>query len=446
MNELIGIPTIDEAEIITLSEMEDFIARHQINIIHLPTAYRKRYIVDAELRAIDELIDNDIINRLLAPKGYTPCCRTIFPFNLFRAELLKSLKYPELSYRKYCDNQLNKLEQKTNRAFIGLPIHKKVTISHSQLSQFRSGLTFGQMVNLMVYAIHLFIKRGIIDSRQVIHGVDSAELPAVCNPRPLATIEVKGKKVRIYGDLDADCGKRRNKRDKSEYFVGYRIHSLTAINSKTGHSYPIISLIAPGNHHDNLLLPPLVKLGKAIGLDLKVITADEAYTDVEQNEAMKREYDVTVVSTSKEKVKLPDYVDEKTKSVYMNKWCETPMSYLGITDEGNHEFKCNDELGSCLHDINCPKYREIPIDAGNFGQIPDNVNGVKKVKDLRKNVERPFNLLKHRDGLEPVRVKSQHGLMAVSTFVNIVNLLLEIVATRKTERKESNQLKLKLAA
>jgi len=35
--------------------------------------------------------------------------------------LLKSLKYPELSYRKYCSAQLSHLERKTNRAFVGLP-------------------------------------------------------------------------------------------------------------------------------------------------------------------------------------------------------------------------------------------------------------------------------------------------------------------------------------
>ena len=36
------------------------------------------------------------------------------------------------------------------------------------------------------------------------------------------------------------------KRDKSVYVVGYRMHTLTAINAKTGHSFPLISLLAPG--------------------------------------------------------------------------------------------------------------------------------------------------------------------------------------------------------
>ena len=115
-------------------------------------------------------------------------------------------------------------------------------------------------------------------------------------------------------------------------------------------------------------------------------------------------------------------------------------------DEGGHEFKCNAEPGECIHDATCDKYREIPVDAGIFGQIPDQVSGVENVKNIRKHIERPFNLLKHREGLEPLRVRSQHGLMAVATFSTMANLLLEIVATRKTERKENPQQRLKLVA
>jgi hypothetical protein len=354
---------------------------------------------------------------------------------MLRAELLKSLKYAELSYRKYCAAQLNNLEQKTNRAFVGLPLHKKLCISHSQLSQFRAGLSFSQLVNLLVYIIHLFLKSGRLGSKFAVHGADSAELPAICNPTPLATIEIGKKKVRIYSELDADCGTRRKKRDKSEYFVGYRLHSLTAINPQTGHSYPLISLIAPGNHHDSLFLVQLIQLGQAIGLELKVVIADEAYGDAADHEAIRREHGVSVITPPKENVKLPEHVDKETQEVYLNKWCETPMTYLGKTDEGRHEFKCNASPDECIHYPTCHKQREIPTDSGIFGQIPAQVEGVAEANNLRKNIERPFNLLKHRDGLEPVRVRSQHRLMAVATFANMANLLLEIVATRKRRYK-----------
>jgi hypothetical protein len=448
LHELTGTPAIGESPIMTLDDMKRFIADNNSNILPFVAPSRKKYLMDRELKAIDKLLDNSIIDKLLAAKGYTPCMRNIFPHHLLRAELLKSLKFPELSYRKYCPTQLNKLEQKTNRAFVGLPLHKKLSISDSQLCQFRTGLTFSQMVNIMVYIIHLFEESGRLDSKFVVHGTDSSELPAVCNPRPLATIDIEDKKVRIYADLNADCGTRRNKRDKSKYFVGYRIHSLTAINPQTGHSYPIISLIAPGNHHDNLFLKQLIQLGKAIGVDLRVVTADEAYGDREQNKEIQTEHKVTVIAPPSKKVKLPEHVEKEASAVYMDRWREVPMKYLGKTDEGEHEFKCNAASEECIHHHTCDKYRQIAVDSGMFGQIPALINGVKEVENLRKNIERPFNLLKHREGLEPVRVRSQHGLMAIATFANMANLLLEIVGTRKTKRKENryHQLELEWAA
>jgi len=145
------------------------------------------------------------------------------------------------------------------------------------------------MVNLISYIIYALIQSGKIRGFVSICGVDSSELPACCNPVPLATVNIGNKKVRIYSDLDADCGKRRKKRDKSEYFVGYRLHTLVAINPETQENYPLISLVAPGNHHDKLFLPQLLSLATAIGLDMKLITADEAYADVEQNEAIQTE-------------------------------------------------------------------------------------------------------------------------------------------------------------
>ena len=385
MSELTGVHAISE-DIMTLSQMEELIEEINGKIFRLPLPLRRRYMKNPELSAIDELLDDAVINRIIAPSGYTPSMREVHPSNMLRAELLKSLKYAEFSYRKFCGIQINDMERKENRTFAGLPLHKKIKIDHSRLSQFRSGLIFSQKVNLMVYIIHLFMKSGRLDSRNVAYGVDSTELAALCNPFPIATVEVFGKKVRIYSDLDADCGKRRRKRDKSEYFVGYRLHSITAINTLTGESYPLIFQLAPGNHHDKLFMPQLIALGKAIGLDLKVITADEAYGDALQNEEIKKEYGVTVVTPLSAKVKVPEYVDEDTKSVFKDKWCEAPMRYLGKDQGGGHEFGCGAEVHECIHMPGCSRHREIPVDSGLFGQIPDQVEGIETVRALRKNM------------------------------------------------------------
>jgi len=52
-------------------------------------------------------------------------------------------------------------------------------------------------------------------------------------------------------------------------------------------------------------------------------------------------------------------------------------------------------------------------------------------------MERAYNLLKHREGPEPLRVKSRHSVMAAATFAQMATLLLEIVGTRKTSQEEA---------
>ena len=105
-------------------------------------------------------------------------------------------KLPNLSRKKYIkDNELTAIDE------------LKVKINHSQLSQFRSSLTFRQMVNIMVYIIHLFLKTGKINNSGSIYSIDSSELPAVCNPKPLATIEIGDKKVRILQTLKLTVGR-----------------------------------------------------------------------------------------------------------------------------------------------------------------------------------------------------------------------------------------------
>jgi hypothetical protein len=281
--DLLGVETQSPGRgIIKLEEMGRFIDKVNNNkrIVPLDIYGDKRsstYIADEELGFIDGLIDNDVINCLLAYDGYSPAMRDIFPANFLRAELLKAIKYPEISYRKFCTEEYLGLDRKQNRVFIGLPLHKKIIIDHTQLCKFRSSLSFVQQTNLLVYFLHHFKQSGLLGDCHL-HGVDSTELANYCK-NPLASTNIKGKKIRIYNDMDCDCGVRRNKRDKSPYVIGYRLHTLTAIDAKSGHSFPLASLLAPANHHDSHFLPLLINLAQAMGIEVKLVTADEAYHD-----------------------------------------------------------------------------------------------------------------------------------------------------------------------
>jgi len=441
--------------IMDLSQMAQFIESHYSGQLFRDFNNKPKHIKDEELKIIDELLDNNIIDRILSYDGYSPSMREFAPHMFLRAELLKCLKYPEISYRKFCGDDRNdekhKLnnpytgaDQKQSRAFIGLSLRRtRQTLSHVQLSQFRANLTFPQMVNLTVYILHQFNQCGFLDEK-TIHCVDSTELAVECQTL-LATLDIKDKKIRIYDDIDCDCGSRRKKRDKSVYVVGYRLHTLSAINAKTGQSYPLISLLAPANHHDSNFLVPLSRLGQAIGLEVKLITADEAYED--KDGRLREETGINLVRPVNSKVLLPSNVEEGTLQVTLDDLCEVPMDYRGADDK-NHEFCCAASPGECVREGMCPRIRQIEFDNGYFQRILHNNNElIQEALDIRKNGERPFNLLKKREGLEGYRARSQHGLLARSTFTTMATLLLEIAGTRKKKIKvKQEQLNLPLVA
>ena len=433
IEELTGIEEqLPSKGIIPIHKMGDYIQRVYINNLVSFDKRKKPYpeITDQELRFIDELMDDIVINSLIQPENYSPAHRLIHPFQYVRMEVLKILKYPEISYRKFCDNEYFGKERKQNRRFVGMPLSSAEMPDHTQLSKFRSSLHFTQVVNLLVYILYLFYKSQCLE-KAIVHGIDSTELAVEIN-YPLCTAKAKDKKVRIYTDLDCDCGKRRNKRDKSSYFIGYRLHTLTAINPSTGHSFPLISIVSAGNHHDSLFLNALIKLGQAIGIDMKLLTADSAYHD--SDGSVLSETGVYVVAPPSEDVKLPENVLESPIRVHCNDFCEIPMKHMGITEKG-HEFVCSANSGECILESQCPKSRGIPFDAGHFQPIGSFQAGHKEAVTIRKNCERAFNLLKKREGLEQVRVRSHHGVVVRAAFTTMVTLLIEMADTRRKAKR-----------
>jgi len=452
--ELLGIEDqMATAGVMTIDEMKQYVESYENSVLfkfNRPEAHPA--IKDGELKAIDALIDDRIVNQLLSYEGYSPSMRDLFPANFLRAELLKAIKYPEISYRKFCgDDKTYKghketspyigMANKQDRAFIGLPLNRKQMFSHIQLCQFRGSLTFAQLINLTVYILYQVRDHGLLD-QGLVHCVDSSEL-SVERQQLLATLTIKGKKIRIYDDIDCDCGVRRKKRDKSTYVVGYRMHTLTAINPETGRTIPLISLLAAANHHDSNFLAPLIALGKAIGLDINLITADEAYHDNEGEVlAQSGAHLVTPPST---KVLLPENVDPHTLQVTFDDHCDIAMDYVGIEEQG-HEFKCGAQSGQCSRSALCPQFRHIPFDNGYFQRILHGSDAVSQALEIRKNGERPFNLLKKREGLEQVRVRSQPALVARTTFTTMATLLLELAGTRKVKKTIQKQIPLPFAA
>jgi len=415
-------------DIITIEQMKKLMAQKQTNIIPLMPNASIKYIQDPELKDIYDIVNWDLINRLLADNHYTPGKRDVQPVHFFRAEILKNLRYAELSYRKYTTNEINNPERKEYRAFIGLKSAQ--SISHSQLSQFRRAVTIKKLLNVMVYFICLFLENKPL-SPATFYAMDSTEIAAKTSPYPLFKMKLGDKWVRVYQDIDADCGTRRPKRDKSTFVVGYRLHTLTVIDAKTEIAYPLLSILAPANHHDSNFLELLVAFGKKIGLNLNIVTTDQAYGDRDELEYIDKKHHVIILNAPKELTQLPKHVAATTYAVRKNASCSVDMIYAGCDDQLGHEFHCNSQPGDCPFEGSCNKFRYIPVDTGVFGKIPYFFDGAQQLVAMRKVAERPFNLIKHRDGLEPLRTKGIHNSTVVATMANIVTLLIEIVGYRK---------------
>lgn len=213
LNELTNTPVVPTG-VIPLNKMGKYVEETTRCLLTFPNKRWQKHFDDPELRSIDALLDDRVLNRLLATENFTGSMRDVFPSHYVRAELLKSLRYPEISYRKYCEKVINRLDSKRERAFLHLSLRRFIRIDHSQLSRFRTELTLTQMMNLMVYVIYLLDKGGRISHPFQLCGVDSTDLAVVCRPYPVAKVKIGKKNVRIYSELDADCGKRRKKRDQ----------------------------------------------------------------------------------------------------------------------------------------------------------------------------------------------------------------------------------------
>ncbi len=111
--------------------MAEFVEAHQADPLFRIYGKRRCHpaIKDLELQAIDSLVDDRIVNQRIAPKGYTPAGRYLFPCNLFRAEMLKTSKYPEISYRKFCGDDKRYGNHKETSPYIGMQSKKIVRLS-----------------------------------------------------------------------------------------------------------------------------------------------------------------------------------------------------------------------------------------------------------------------------------------------------------------------------
>jgi len=432
--------------VMTVEEMRQALHAHQESVLQLRFPSRRRQLKDPVLRKMDELLEDSFLDQLLATPGMTPAMRTWMPAQMLRVELLRTYRYPEWSVRKYCEH-LSALEHKEERAFCHLSLLRKESPDHSLLSRFRSSLSHEMRINLMVFILTYFLSGDFV-GEGTLYALDSTDVAIPINSQPLVKLELPGLgHIRLYADLDCDCGKRRKKRDKSSHFVGYRIHTLCIVDVQRQYAFPLLSLALAANHHDSQVLEPMVALAQAIGLDLRVLSLDEAYANAKTQKSFLEERGLLAVTTPQSKVAAPADVDAKRGQVFCHAACERPMTWRGYDrEDGGHLFTCGDQESSCLFDWVCPKERIIPIDTGLFGPIPHSKPWSREVQNSRKVAERPFNLLKNMDGMEPCRMRTRATFSAQMVFSQMIGLFKVMAELRAQPKKRGRAVQEELFA
>lgn len=433
-----GVPEMTDTErlglgpvprdLLSLQDIEDMVVNSR-RLFNISDGRRKRRIKDPLLKFVDKLLNDRVLNQVLSTSSTTPTKRDWMPSNYFRTELLRALMYPELSVRKFCRQMKDARKYRGDRAFCGM-YDDNETIDHSSLSLFRGSLTLSMRINLMVYIMYLFQDSGRLTQRGV-YALDSTDVATQINPRPLAKVEMPdGSFIRFYGDLDADCGSRRKKRDKSDKFVGYRVHTLCVVDSETEVAFPMLSLAVAANHHDSQMLQTLVAIAQAIGLDIKILLGDDAYGDLKVQEALCRD-GVSLLTPDRESTPAPEGVDSVTGEVTLYSECTYPMRWDGFDiDAGAHLFVCGDDNCDCFFQPICIKERHVPLDLGVLRPIPTCTGVAEDVMELRKVTERPFNLMKHMDGIEPCRMRNMTTVSSQVVISQIAGLFRAIAGAR----------------
>ena len=176
-----------------------------------------------------------------------------------------------------------------------------------------------------------------------------------------------------------------------------------------------------------------------MGIDIKLITADEAYHD--KDGSLFQETGVIVTTPPSAKISSPQHVDKDSGAVFCHDSCNIAMYRVGFESQ-THEYKCGVEPGDCQHSSSCPQYRYIAADDGQFQQIPSATEQINEAHAIRKNCERSFNLLKNQTGMEAVRVRSQHATMARCALSSMAIVLIQMAGFRRKEKTDQRQIEL----
>jgi len=398
---------------------------------------QRAYEPDPELDFYSKLIEDKEIDEKLAylcdfreKRGYRPSTyirihilhqmKQISSFN----KLVKELKLHR-AYRKFC----------------GIKSKSKVPCAAS-LSNFRSKIDNSECAIIGRIFLKNLEEKGKLGEMKV-YLTDATDIES---PTSFKVIDKEidpetGKERKIFNDRDAAVGKRAKKKNKNQFFIGFKKHTISLLIPDENISLPLCSIVKPANVPECMVLEDLVKLAKSQKIPMNILTADLAYHDAGKTKELWVNYGVALITDKKSNTVLPDEVDDNCAPT-----CDMDRDLLwaGFDNESkSHCYVCPlSRPEECFHYPGCPLEKWISMDVHPiiFGPIPFHTSLSKKIRDARKYVESVFGRQKNNDNLSDITLKGTKNAQFLSIIADGVDTL-KYFHRRYMEKKEESRKK-----
>ena len=281
-------------------------------------------------------------------------------------------------------------------------------------------------------------------------AIDSTDVRTCGNPnrKTLSDQQAKwGVKHSTRAKKDGEGGSKV-KKDKTEYFFGYKLHTL----ADARYGIPLGFAFTPGNESDSRWLPEVVRevCGRQPWLKPKYLIADRGYDSNENHQFVYQQGINSIIHIRVSTEKKPLYDNTTGAPTCLG---GKPMEYVGTDpDNGSHLFRC--PAGGCelkqrgtkavLH-CQDGASEEPEKNLRVLGTVARQSNEWKSLYRLRWSIERLFSSLKRSRGLESHSYWDRDNIYLHATTSLLTWQATALARARAGDKKHLRRMGVRLA-
>lgn len=241
----------------------------------------------------------------------------------------------------------------------------------------------------------------------------------------------------------AAIGRRSVKSGQSQWFIGYKKHSLRLWLPEHSDSVllvPLMTWAAPGNRDDVLFLEPSLRYcHRHLEFTPDLVVTDMAYTDLAMQRRLREQLHVGMVTRLRPNLNLSRHIEP---ALMLRCRQGQPLRWLGLHEkEQLHWFAVDDQqplCPFCWEQSQCPRqFSFTPADHEIvLGTIPLNTAVAQKLlRQVRSWIEAAQSYEKNQLGLGRMFLNSLHLTWTVALLADTVSLLRAHALLRRAPAK-----------